>query len=369
MSNPELTTEQKRELVDALLKCLAMQDQRDEIVNQLPDDIKNGIPRDKSPKPDVMHILEHCVNYDNGLQSLFDALKFLEGDSKSVRMVQLLISQYRGQEENKAVLKNRTFWLLVGMGLIFISIFLSIFLVRTLILPDAAPTLTLFNKNTITPPAALQVTEMTPSLTVLPIQTRQPDSPSTVTPFAVSTNTLTPDFPPSPSATIAQHPAATILSITPLSFNNIIAECRDNKFTQDGTINPVTCASSERPDAMQLSWRVLTKGSYAGCSVPISSAAQESIAVNDALAFWVNGEPGKKFLIGFTTPDRPNGWKVIVEVNESGWHQQFIPLSQFTDQGADLAKVERLVIAFEYTLGEGSLTGTLCFDEFGFGQH
>jgi len=403
----EWSVEQKRALVEALLACQTIQLNHglEDVIGQLPPAIRNGIQRRDKLIADVANLVERCLSFEGGLQKLLEALAFFEADSEPYQRVKRLVAETAIQEnitpdktganvgrtrakgwEKILHLLRDPLWQFVGIVVAVVGIVIAYKTWQSPVIPPSLNLTATINPSSATLPPTLSITMWAPKFT--PIQTAGQSIPSTSTiaPNRSSPATFTsealeaalsPDLATQVSTQnitvtdtpmIALTPPATIMPVTPIYFNDMIIACRENKFTQDGSITPTTCASGERPHGLQLAWRVLTKGSYAGCSFPVPPVDQVSGTANNTFAFWLDGEPGYKFLIGFTTPENPNGWKVIVEVKESGWHQQVIPLSHFTDQGMDLAKIEWLVIAFEYTLGEGALTGTLCFDEFGFGQ-
>lgn len=82
-----------RELVEALLQCRNMRDRhtRDDIVGELPADIRNNIPRRDADRPDVMNIVRTCRNYEGGLGKLIEILEGYEGDSQGMRGVKALV--------------------------------------------------------------------------------------------------------------------------------------------------------------------------------------------------------------------------------------------------------------------------------------
>lgn len=128
----------------------------------------------------------------------------------------------------------------------------------------------------------------------------------------------------------------------------------------------VSCADPVRADAVMFSWKVPVQGSYAGCIVSLPPNYKSTLGKNSALVFWLLVKGGGKFLVGFTSPDNPDGWKTVIDSAASGWHQEVIPLSRFVDQGADLADLSEWVVSFEYELGENSRQGAFCIDGIGF---
>lgn len=71
------------DLVDALLKLEAISDEgaRREVLRLLPREIAGAIARHAVPRVQVLAILRTCLNYDDGLRSLLQAVRLVEGDS------------------------------------------------------------------------------------------------------------------------------------------------------------------------------------------------------------------------------------------------------------------------------------------------
>jgi len=230
------------------------------------------------------------------------------------------------------------------------------------------------NGGYIYPKCAASASTLTPvpSATLLPAlaSTSTPSSPITFT----STSALTPltsnltQVPtqaslPAPTGTPSPIPAALLFS----NMSNFMQACRGQSFgTGEASLTVLSCADPSRSDAVMLSWKVPVQGSFAGCSVSLPPGYPSTLGKNNALVFWLLAKGGEKFLVGFTSPDNPAGWKTVVDPASPGWHQEVIPLSSFVDQGADLAHLSELVISFEYELGEASRQGAFCIDGIGF---
>lgn len=85
MSNQhELPLASKAKLVGALLDCDCMKDaaSRNQVVNQLPPQIWQRINRFQNDRQDVMSIVNTCLQFDGGLEKLFELIEFFEGDSR-----------------------------------------------------------------------------------------------------------------------------------------------------------------------------------------------------------------------------------------------------------------------------------------------
>jgi hypothetical protein len=93
---PKTNADQTRLLIEALLACPTLQTRegRDDVIAQLPAEIRNGIPRRDNLRADVIKLLEHCQNYTGGLQSLLDALDFYEGSSNPFMAVRKLCGPF-----------------------------------------------------------------------------------------------------------------------------------------------------------------------------------------------------------------------------------------------------------------------------------
>lgn len=80
-------------IVNALLKIPSMYDTdaRNVILNMLPAQIRDAIPRSPLPRVQVYNIVRTCPNYENGLRDLVRAIRSVEGDSLSMRELDALI--------------------------------------------------------------------------------------------------------------------------------------------------------------------------------------------------------------------------------------------------------------------------------------
>lgn len=88
MSDPfDLNPADKYELVGALLNCECMKStaSRDQVVGQLPPLISRNIDRFPSDKKDVLSIIDACRRHADGLESLWQAVQFLEDGSEPWR--------------------------------------------------------------------------------------------------------------------------------------------------------------------------------------------------------------------------------------------------------------------------------------------
>jgi hypothetical protein len=201
----------------------------------------------------------------------------------------------------------------------------------------------------------------TPSITPMPT-----DTPS-LTPTQTPTSTPT----PTPTPTDTTTPTGTIIfnRVTLIPMSLIKRECKKGIFEDPGRgfLSLEACDMSQRPNGMGLSWDVLQSESFAGCVIDLSSEFTSIAQDYTHLVFWVQGkEGGEQFKIGLSSLDGTE-WKEKVPPASVDGRQVSIPLTGFTDWGVDLAQLDKLIIAFEYRLGEGSRRSTICIDEVGFG--
>lgn len=83
------------QFVDALLQCqsLSQGSTRDDIVSELPPEIRNNISRRAASYPDVRNIVKTCLNYQDGMKTLLDILHGYEGNSTGYLSVRALLTE------------------------------------------------------------------------------------------------------------------------------------------------------------------------------------------------------------------------------------------------------------------------------------
>lgn len=93
----ELTSEQKRMLVDKLLEARYLQDERSRtaIVSQLRFDIRSNIVLGGTPRLDTVNIVNTALAYRNGLNDLLATVRHFEGDSLAMQAIDKLLATYR----------------------------------------------------------------------------------------------------------------------------------------------------------------------------------------------------------------------------------------------------------------------------------
>jgi hypothetical protein len=84
--------ENKIQLVELLLKCPSMQtpEGREDIQGELPNNIRNAIPRRSANNADVRRIVDTCLNYNNGISKLINilGLELFDGETKAFKKLQ-----------------------------------------------------------------------------------------------------------------------------------------------------------------------------------------------------------------------------------------------------------------------------------------
>lgn len=88
-----VTGDQRRQLVDALLKCGMVADRstRNTIVEQLPSDVRFKARRSDRDREDVISVVTSALQYPGGLTELIKAVRWHEGDSLAMRDVDKLL--------------------------------------------------------------------------------------------------------------------------------------------------------------------------------------------------------------------------------------------------------------------------------------
>ncbi|OQA40157.1 MAG: hypothetical protein BWY52_02935 [Chloroflexi bacterium ADurb.Bin325] len=92
----QLTAQQKRQLVDALLGCPTMQggQSRDAVLDDLRAEIRNTARRHSSARVDVNNIVSAALAYAGGLQELVEAVRNYEGDSLPMAEVDRTVASF-----------------------------------------------------------------------------------------------------------------------------------------------------------------------------------------------------------------------------------------------------------------------------------
>ncbi len=68
-------------------------DTRNDVVNELPDDIRNTIGRREAERPDVIAILTRCMSFQDGIEMLIDNVRKMEGNSEGMKEVDKLMEE------------------------------------------------------------------------------------------------------------------------------------------------------------------------------------------------------------------------------------------------------------------------------------
>jgi hypothetical protein len=96
----QMQAETKLNLAKALLACPSIENAgaRDAVIRSLPAEIKSHAARSPIPIVDVMNLMGAALNYANGLITLVELVRSLEGDSLPLREVDRLLAEWRGQQ-------------------------------------------------------------------------------------------------------------------------------------------------------------------------------------------------------------------------------------------------------------------------------
>ncbi len=96
----QMQAETKLNLAKALLACPSIENAgaRDAVIRSLPADIKSHAARSPIPIVDVMNLVGAALNYTDGLVTLVEVVRSLEGDSLPLREVDRLMAEWHGQQ-------------------------------------------------------------------------------------------------------------------------------------------------------------------------------------------------------------------------------------------------------------------------------
>lgn len=116
-----MNNHQKNQLVDALLQCpnLFNDSIRQDIIRELPDDIRGNIPARDTAYAHVNSIVITCLNYPEGLAQLIAILAGFERDSIPLQQVRRLVSDFQAPGIIKPEQRRRLFELITGAHLSF----------------------------------------------------------------------------------------------------------------------------------------------------------------------------------------------------------------------------------------------------------
>ena len=185
-----------------------------------------------------------------------------------------------------------------------------------------------------------------------------------------ATATPTPTSTPTCTATTSPTPCVSVIS-TPIPMALIAQECEASIFEGNGgslSFPENGCDVGQKPDAIKLQWDVSRSESYAGCEINLPPEFASVAQDNTHLVLWVQGEQGgEQFIIGLASSDGTEEKETVPPVPVVG-HQICIPLKEFVEGEVDLAQLNKLIIAFEYYLSEGSRRSSICIGEIGFGS-
>jgi len=92
-----MNIQQKADLVNKLLECSSIKDQetRNEIINGLPQNIRDTIKRHSVDRVHVNNIITRCNDFKNGLKQFIDILRIFEGDAVGMKKIDALLKSLR----------------------------------------------------------------------------------------------------------------------------------------------------------------------------------------------------------------------------------------------------------------------------------
>jgi hypothetical protein len=204
-------------------------------------------------------------------------------------------------------------------------------------------------------------TDTTTYPATLPVNTVLRTPTQTLVPTA--TSTLTPE--PSSTPTASQTFTPTSIPITPIPFETLFRECRDNTFgTGNSFINVhPSCNDSEKKDTIKLTWAVPSVDSFAGCTISLDSFLPTA-SRNTALVLWAYGTRDNE-KISIKLKDALREDKKLITLS-SGWQQVVLTyLIDFPD--INIQRLEKLTIGISYDPAANS-QGSACLSGIGFGS-
>lgn len=85
----------KHDLVDTLLTMPSMQDNslRNQVISNLPENIKTTIIRSQQPRADVDAIVSRCINFENGIENLAEAIRDWEAGTDAMSKIDEMLNK------------------------------------------------------------------------------------------------------------------------------------------------------------------------------------------------------------------------------------------------------------------------------------
>jgi hypothetical protein len=95
-------------LTEAFLNvpAIANDDSRQTVFDMLPNRLRDGIPRSRTPRVQVVQMIRSSANYRGGLSDMLRAIRLVEGDSDPMRRLDGLILRLTGENGDTAELHS-----------------------------------------------------------------------------------------------------------------------------------------------------------------------------------------------------------------------------------------------------------------------
>ncbi|EDN70925.1 conserved hypothetical protein [Beggiatoa sp. PS] len=87
--------EEKRKLINALFDCPSIKNNqlRQTVIEQLPSEIADNIPHLSHSKPQIVKMVDTCLNYSGGLLELIEAIRFFDEGTEQMQVLDRFIEQ------------------------------------------------------------------------------------------------------------------------------------------------------------------------------------------------------------------------------------------------------------------------------------
>jgi hypothetical protein len=94
-SPPPVSFSQKQELVQSLLNCRSISDSnaREAVLRQLPANIYQSITANHRADVHMLNVVDACLNYQGGIESLIGAVRFFERGSRQMQELDVVIKR------------------------------------------------------------------------------------------------------------------------------------------------------------------------------------------------------------------------------------------------------------------------------------
>ncbi|EDN70927.1 protein containing DUF1566 [Beggiatoa sp. PS] len=99
LNNPD----DKKRLIELLLECPSIRDKetRYAVLGLLPTDIVNAIKTSDSTKVHIIHIVNTCINFSNGINELFEAIAFFDEKTEPFQKLRDFLENNKAEAEKQ----------------------------------------------------------------------------------------------------------------------------------------------------------------------------------------------------------------------------------------------------------------------------